>query len=331
MKRGRGIAIGFKACDLAHHLDRRRQRRRRRQLHALLQHRRHGAGLRHRDGADRRRGAEHRRPRSVTVVHSDTDVTPYDMATLGSRSTVPHGQCGASSPPRMRKQKLEALRARARPAGRQQRAGRRAVPARNTACRPATIIGTGSYIPRYMPPDARTARPPNATPFWMVGATGVEIEVDTETGHVRVDAPGQRRRRRHADQSAASSRRSFPARRSCSSASRCSRRWCSTRGPGAQRLASPNTRFRACSTCRASMANEAVVEASSSTGPFGAKGVGETGTFGVSPAIANAIDDAVGVRLTDVAADRREVYRAIRAADDRSEDEMRTRRPSASR
>jgi len=36
------------------------------------------------------------------------------------------------------------------------------------------------------------------------------------------------------------------------------------------------------------------------TGPFGAKGVGESGTFGVSPAIANAIHDAVGVRLTSL-------------------------------
>jgi CO/xanthine dehydrogenase Mo-binding subunit len=47
------------------------------------------------------------------------------------------------------------------------------------------------------------------------------------------------------------------------------------------------------------MTNEAVVS-EQSTGPFGAKGVGETGTFGVSPAIANAIHDAVGVRLTEL-------------------------------
>jgi CO/xanthine dehydrogenase Mo-binding subunit len=47
------------------------------------------------------------------------------------------------------------------------------------------------------------------------------------------------------------------------------------------------------------MVNEAVV-AEQRSGPFGAKGVGETGTFGVSPAIANAIDDAVGVRLTSL-------------------------------
>jgi CO/xanthine dehydrogenase Mo-binding subunit len=44
----------------------------------------------------------------------------------------------------------------------------------------------------------------------------------------------------------------------------------------------------------AEIVNEAVV-AEQRSGPFGAKGVGETGTFGVSPAIANAIDDAVGV------------------------------------
>ena len=47
-------------------------------------------------------------------------------------------------------------------------------------------------------------------------------------------------------------------------------------------------------------------------GPFGAKGVGETGTFGVSPAIANAIDDAVGVRLTSLPLTAEAVFRALR-------------------
>ncbi|HTQ32708.1 MAG TPA: xanthine dehydrogenase family protein molybdopterin-binding subunit [Stellaceae bacterium] len=35
-------------------------------------------------------------------------------------------------------------------------------------------------------------------------------------------------------------------------------------------------------------------------GPFGAKGIGEAGMLGVAAAIANAIDDAVGVRLTQI-------------------------------
>ena len=43
-----------------------------------------------------------------------------------------------------------------------------------------------------------------------------------------------------------------------------------------------------------------IVLAEQGGGPFGAKGVGESATFGVSPAIANAIHDAVGVRLTDL-------------------------------
>jgi len=35
-------------------------------------------------------------------------------------------------------------------------------------------------------------------------------------------------------------------------------------------------------------------------GPFGAKGIGELGNFGIAPAIANAVDNAVGIRITDL-------------------------------
>ena len=35
-------------------------------------------------------------------------------------------------------------------------------------------------------------------------------------------------------------------------------------------------------------------------GPYGAKGVGQTGTLHPAPAIANAVEDAVGVRLTEL-------------------------------
>jgi len=60
------------------------------------------------------------------------------------------------------------------------------------------------------------------------------------------------------------------------------------------------------------MENEAV-DMVQQSGPFGAKGVGESGTFGVSPAIANAIDDAVGVRLTSLPLTAEAVYRGLRA------------------
>jgi len=60
------------------------------------------------------------------------------------------------------------------------------------------------------------------------------------------------------------------------------------------------------------MNNEAV-DTRQSNGPFGAKGVGESATFGVSPAIANAIEDACGVRLTELPLTPEAVLRALRA------------------
>ena len=59
--------------------------------------------------------------------------------------------------------------------------------------------------------------------------------------------------------------------------------------------------------------NEAV-DAWQTSGPFGAKGVGESATFGVSPAVANAIQDAVGVRVTSLPITPEAVYRAMRTA-----------------
>jgi CO/xanthine dehydrogenase Mo-binding subunit len=47
------------------------------------------------------------------------------------------------------------------------------------------------------------------------------------------------------------------------------------------------------------------------TGPFGAKGVGESSTIALSPAIGNAIADAIGVHLTDLPLTPESIYRAI--------------------
>ena len=64
------------------------------------------------------------------------------------------------------------------------------------------------------------------------------------------------------------------------------------------------------------MENEAV-ESVQTNGPFGAKGVGETATFCVSPAIANAIEDACGIRLMELPLNAETVFRALRANADK--------------
>ena len=51
--------------------------------------------------------------------------------------------------------------------------------------------------------------------------------------------------------------------------------------------------------------------------PLGAKGIGEAGTIGSTPAVQNAIVDAVahlGVRHIDMPASPRRVWEALRAA-----------------
>jgi CO/xanthine dehydrogenase Mo-binding subunit len=58
-----------------------------------------------------------------------------------------------------------------------------------------------------------------------------------------------------------------------------------------------------------------VVESHENSGPFGAKSVSEIGINGPMPAIANAIYDAVGVRLFEAPFTPEKVYRAMRSAE----------------
>jgi CO/xanthine dehydrogenase Mo-binding subunit len=59
------------------------------------------------------------------------------------------------------------------------------------------------------------------------------------------------------------------------------------------------------------MVNDAI-DAYQHNAPFGAKGVGESATLCLSPAIANAIEDAVGVRLMELPLNPEAVFRALR-------------------
>jgi CO/xanthine dehydrogenase Mo-binding subunit len=56
------------------------------------------------------------------------------------------------------------------------------------------------------------------------------------------------------------------------------------------------------------------VETPDRNGPFGAKGIGESGLIPVAPAIANAIYDAVGVRIKDLPIKAEKIYLALEAA-----------------
>jgi xanthine dehydrogenase molybdenum-binding subunit len=55
------------------------------------------------------------------------------------------------------------------------------------------------------------------------------------------------------------------------------------------------------------------IETDDSEGPFGAKGVGEPGLVPTAPAIANAIHNAIGVRIRDLPITPEKILAALKA------------------
>ena len=55
-----------------------------------------------------------------------------------------------------------------------------------------------------------------------------------------------------------------------------------------------------------------IVERPDPTGPFGAKGIGEPSLLPTAPAIVNAIQDAIGVRIRELPVTPEKVLKAIR-------------------
>jgi CO/xanthine dehydrogenase Mo-binding subunit len=245
---------------------------------------------------------------SVRVVPRDTDVTPYDMGTLGSRSLFHMGHAVK----RAAEEARDKLKALAREVGEPEGSN---IPIselfqKRYGMQAGNVIGTGIYKPDYIPPAPGTGQSANVTPFWMIAGAGAEVEVDTETGHVTITKLVN-----VVDCGKAINPKSVE-----------------TQISGGALMHLGFTMFEkmhldAGQVTNASLADYKIpgfndlpldlqnvyIEHEQSNGPFGAKGVGEVSTFCVSPAIANAIDDACGVRLMEIPLNPEAVFRALRA------------------
>jgi CO/xanthine dehydrogenase Mo-binding subunit len=245
---------------------------------------------------------------AVRVIHPDTDVTPYDMGTLGSRSTFHMGTAVRLAaedalkkigelaaelglPPNSNLPLSEMLR-------------------KKYGMQAGNIIGTGSFIPAYKKPDPETGQSVNATPFWGVGANGAEVEIDTETGRITVTKLVN-----VVDAGVAINPRMVQQQIS---------------GAAIMQLGFTMTEdmvFRDGQLTNGSLADYKIpslldmpgefinefVESRQNSGPFGAKGTGESSTIALSPAIGNAVADAIGVHLTDLPLTPESIYRAIQS------------------
>ena len=264
---------------------------------------------------------------AIRVVHPDTDITPYDMATLGSRSTFHMGNAVQRAAEDVRAQLLRIAAGAlgtdldeldCRDGAVNSRTGAR-LPFREVmlarfGMQAGTIVGFGTYTPSYQKPDVDTGQSPNITPFWMLGGAGAEIEVDCETGRITVTKLVNVADVGRAINPASVERQLI----------------------GAAIMQMGFTLFEEMvfsdgQVLNASLADykipgfldlprelsAAYVEMPHRDGPFGAKGVGETGIFSPSPAIANALYDATGVMIHEMPLTPERVLRAIRAAEQR--------------
>jgi CO/xanthine dehydrogenase Mo-binding subunit len=172
------------------------------------------------------------------------------------------------------------------------------------------VIGHGVFKPDYVPASLDTGQSPAITPFWMLAGAGAEVEVDVETGHVTIAK--------------------LVSVVDCGTP--VNPKIVETQISGATIMHLGFTMFEKMDidggqVTNASLADYKIpgfrdlpgkmenlwVDHAQSNGPYGAKGIGEVATFCPSPAIANAIDDAVGVRITELPLKAETVFRAIRA------------------
>jgi CO/xanthine dehydrogenase Mo-binding subunit len=259
----------------------------------------------------------------IHVVQPDTDVTPYDTITAGSRSTYHMGNAVRMAAAKIKAELFEVVAAKLElnPDDLMARNGRIVV--RGMEERGMSIgeiflakfgsLGTTLSAQAVCQPtsghmDPETGQSEKCTEYWFPSATGAEVEVDTETGRVRVlqlvsvGDTGTAINPRHCEQQLL----------------------------GAALTHLGLTLFEEMIFDQGQLVNGSlldyqvasikdtpesfrpvVVEVPHESGPFGAKGAGETGALTVAPAIANAIEDAVGVRIRDLPITPERVLRAL--------------------
>lgn len=248
-------------------------------------------------------------PDAVKTVGVDTDVTPYDTITAGSRSTYHTGNAVRMAAESMHDKILEiAAEMLDTPVTelkltgdgvfsttKQQRVSLRDLVHHHFGARGTTLTASANFTTDWIPYDKETGQSEKATEHWFAGAVGVDLRVDTATGRVCVD---------HLAVAGDVGRaiNPFLVRQQLT---------------GAAIMGLGRALFDELIFDHGQMVNGTlldyqlpsvldvpkvitplIIESPHRTGPFGAKGVGETGLIPVAPAVANGVRDATGVRIT---------------------------------
>lgn len=245
---------------------------------------------------------------SVRKAAPDTAFTPYDASTTSSRSTFHMGNAVKMAAADARRQiiQLACKSLKASPEEVTIKDGHlfaRSAPAKRLSIAQVlsanfgssgTVLGRGYYIPQV--PEGTGAYFSLNMVFWLLGAHGVEVEVNRQTGQVKI-------LKLYAAHDAG--KVINPA--ACEEQIRGG----ATLGigfalyeelvfKGGMVLNPSLLNYKIPSALEVPEIEPILVECAHPEGPYGAKGVGETTNVPAPPAIANAIYNAVGIRIKDL-------------------------------
>jgi carbon-monoxide dehydrogenase large subunit len=251
---------------------------------------------------------------SITVVHGDTDAIPEAIGTFGSRSLQLGGTAVVQAAGGVKEQarRLAAEMIEAAEADLELDTVRGTWQVRGD---PASALGWGQIAERAGPDGlAADARFNASAPTFPFGAHLAVVEVDTETGkatlarHVTVDDAG-----RILNPVLAEGQRHGGIAQGVAQALLEEVRY----DPDGNPLTSTLVDYGAITATELPSFELVASETPTTINPLGAKGIGEAGTIGSTPAVLNAVIDAVsylGVRHIDMPATPEKVWAAINEA-----------------
>lgn len=266
-------------------------------------------------------------PSAISVSTADTDLTPYDFGSVSSRITFHTGNAliQAAKEARERLFELAAQRLEANPADLELGQGEVYIkgspdrrislkqifsPSSYHGARRGYVMGRGSFMPldeEMLHPETGQSKKPTA--FWMYAAQAAQVEVDTETGEVRI-----------LKIAAAHDLGKALNPLICQGQIEGSLAF----GVGAAlmeemvleggKVLNPSFMDYLLPTALDVPAFVPIlVETPHPQGPYGAKGFADAAVCAVEPAVANAIYDAVGVRMMGGPMTPEKVLRALKA------------------
>jgi len=265
------------------------------------------------------------RMEDVRIVSPDTDLTPYDHGTSSSRSTFYMGNAVKAAATDAKKQLLEVAAdlLEANPLDLEVHQGiisMKGSPERNISVgnipmggsylgKGKPIIGRGTFnVPDATSLDRETGQGAMPAVFWMYAAQTAEVQVDEETGKVKV----LRIASAHDVGKAINP-------------SACEQQIEGALGTGIGTTLMEEIKFDGGKTINPNFVDyklptsmdmpemiPIMVETIHNRGPYGAKGLGEPALAPTAPAIANAIYDAVGVRIKELPITPDKILRALK-------------------